>query len=148
MLIGLLIKCLSGSIHTVLWHPQLLFNLCPAIVHLFNWLEVRRSGKGSSSPYHSTAQCDANSTTAWLTWMINDMTFTEKQSTTEVNKSADQHARSSDEMFPIKIYFLKQKQLSNCYVSTVKHVPLVYWVVTLWFVQRWQLLILQAGGDK
>lgn len=113
MLIGLLIKCLSGPIHIVLWHPQLLFNLCPAIVHLFNWLKVR-SGKGSSSPYHSTAQCDANYSHCLVDLNDKRQDFhckktTTKQSTTEVKKSADRLSGSSDVIFPIKIDLLKQK---------------------------------------
>lgn len=127
MLIGLLIKCLSGPIHIVLWHPQLLFNLCPAIVHLFNWLKVRRSGKGSSSPYQSTAQCDANYSHCLVE--LNDewhdfhcrKNKKKKQSTTEVSKSADHLSRSSDVMFPIETHLLKQKETSNCYLSRTSH---------------------------
>lgn len=111
MLIGLLIKCLSGPIHILLSHPQLLFNLCPAIVHLFNWLQVRRSGKGSSPPYRSTAQCDANYSRSPAD--LNDKwhNFHWKSSNNRQQRLRNQpiafpgHPTYS---FPIKIYLSKQ----------------------------------------
>lgn len=111
MLIGLLIKCLSAPIHMALRHPQLLFNLCPAIVHLFNWLEVRGSGKGSSPPYHSAAQRDANFSHHSVD--LNDKwhDFHWKHST----KEGKEKKKNSTITLKIKTYSLKIKMNAVCH---------------------------------
>lgn len=149
MLIGVLTKCLPGPIHIVLWHPQLLFNLCPAIVHLFNWLKVRRSEKGSSSPYDSTAVWCKLQPLVDLNDKRHDFHCKKNKKDNRQQRLTNQQiafSQSSDVIFPIKIFLLNRK--TSFWLLFVRNVSSAYWVVALWFVQRWHYLILQADSDK
>lgn len=119
MLISLLINCLSGLIHTGLRLPQLQFNLCPAIVHLFNrlWGEERRKRRSSLISLGRSVKCKFDPLCYWPEWWMTQLYW--KQSTTGVWRISAGHQMKS---LPIKINFPENKR--DCLMA-IRHACLL-----------------------